>query len=385
MSEEGDKDLEFEFQSAGEKLLAARKAKQMSLADISAKTRITQRHLEAIERGDYDELPGRTYAIGFSKSYAQVVGLPESEIVEATRRQLDQLSGPMDRRNGVQFEIDEPSKVPPAALAWIAAAAALILLVAGFGVWRSYFFPGASDAAVENSADYAEAPRVVPNTSQPADTVTDSAAGPVIFTATIDDVWVKFYDGAGRQLFQDRMNKGESFTIPADAENPRIWTGRPDGFTITVGGKSVPPLGTAESAIKDVPVSADALLARSEPAETSAVRSGTTAVRPMIDASADREDAAPLTNVSSRVSAARTSPPVDAPEAMRVRPTGTQPPSPQSSGTQLRSARPNSAAGVNLAPTRSPLAPPPSGEATASPDNAADTAQPADAPLEPGN
>ena len=394
MSEEGDKDLEFEFQSAGEKLLAARKAKKMSLADISAKTRITQRHLEAIERGEYDELPGRTYAIGFSKSYAQVVGLPEHEVVEATRRELDELSGTMDRRNGVQFELDEPSKVPPPALAWIAAAVALALLIAGFGVWRSYFFPGAPDAALENSADYVEAPRISSDIPPAADAATNTAAGPVVFTATIDDVWVKFYDGDGRQLFQDRMSKGDSFTVPADAEDPQIWTGRPDGFTITVGGKAVPPLGTAESAIKDVPISAEALLARSESAATTAESNEAPVARPAANVSRSAgEGVAPIA-ASPRASSTKPSSPTDTARASSAPPTGgqttdrlstgTPSTTTQSSAAQPRSSRSGASGTADSAPARSVLAPPPATETAGQPSDA-ETATPDGGELVPGN
>ena len=33
--------------------------------------------------------------------------------------------------------------------------------------------------------------------------------------------------------------------VPADAQNPMVWTGRPDALAITVGGRNVAPLGTA--------------------------------------------------------------------------------------------------------------------------------------------
>jgi hypothetical protein len=58
------------------------------------------------------------------------------------------------------------------------------------------------------------------------------------------------------------MALGEQYTVPADAVNPQVWTGRPDAFEITVGGRTVAPLGTSEVAVKDVPVTAAALMAR---------------------------------------------------------------------------------------------------------------------------
>ena len=73
---------------------------------------------------------------------------------------------------------------------------------------------------------------------------------------------MKFYDGNGNQLMQKQMAAGETYTIPADVENPQIWTGRPHAFTITVGGKDVPKLTEEDRIMKNVPVSAEALLSR---------------------------------------------------------------------------------------------------------------------------
>jgi hypothetical protein len=87
----------------------------------------------------------------------------------------------------------------------------------------------------------------------------------VVFTALAPGIWVKFYDAGGKQLMQKQMAQGESFTVPADAQGPMLWTGRPDALAITVGGKPLPKLAGQEQVMKDVPVTAEALLARGQP------------------------------------------------------------------------------------------------------------------------
>ena len=59
---------------AHERLAAARKERGLSRNEIANKTKIPQRSLEALEDGDYDALPSRTYAIGFSRTFARAVG-----------------------------------------------------------------------------------------------------------------------------------------------------------------------------------------------------------------------------------------------------------------------------------------------------------------------
>ena len=89
--------------------------------------------------------------------------------------------------------------------------------------------------------------------------------GTVKITAT-DSVWVKIYDADNVRLYENEMQPGDSFTVPGDANNPMIVTGRPQVLTVTIDGKPVPPLGTGERSIADVGVSAAALTARPAPA-----------------------------------------------------------------------------------------------------------------------
>ena len=61
------------------------------------------------------------------------------------------------------------------------------------------------------------------------------------------------------------MAQGETYTVPADVQGPMVWTGRPDALAITVGGRPVPKLAEQQRVMKDVPVTAAALLARGQP------------------------------------------------------------------------------------------------------------------------
>jgi hypothetical protein len=102
----------------------------------------------------------------------------------------------------------------------------------------------------------------------------------VLFTATADGIWVKFYDANGTQLMQKQMVQGESYTVPAEANGPKIWTGRPEALAITIGGHAVPKLADVQKTMKDVPVSAAALLSRVTPVATPVIGPVTTPVAP---------------------------------------------------------------------------------------------------------
>ena len=67
-----------------------------------------------------------------------------------------------------------------------------------------------------------------------------------MFTSLADGTWVKFYDGTGKRLFEGQMAKGQSYTVPGDAQDPKAWTGRPNALAITVGGQPVPSWAKAK-------------------------------------------------------------------------------------------------------------------------------------------
>jgi len=77
----------------GETLRKRRLERGLRLRDIADHIRIRANHLEAIESGRFKDLPGRTYAIGFVRSYADALGLDGEEMV---RRFRDEAAGLTD-------------------------------------------------------------------------------------------------------------------------------------------------------------------------------------------------------------------------------------------------------------------------------------------------
>lgn len=264
-----DVDENFENQlpleGAGQVLRRAREKAKMSLAQMAAETRIPQRHLELIEAGDFAGLPARTYAIGFSRSYAKVVGLDDRVIADQVRAELAE-TGSEDRNRTSGFEPGDPARIPTRGLAWLSALAAILLLVGGFAYFRDYFMPGAGPGPLTEPAPQQVA--APPDTAGAQDAI--NPEGPVVFTALEDGVWVRFYDAAGTRLMEKEMSKGENYTIPADVEGPRLWTGRPDALAISIGGKPVPKLAEDDQIMRDVPISAQALLERGPAGEPAA-------------------------------------------------------------------------------------------------------------------
>lgn len=247
-------------------LRAAREAKRVELEHISAETRIPIRHLEAIEAGDFDALPSRTYAIGFSKTYAREVGLDEHEIADLVRADMaDSFANSSMIAGGM--EPGDPAKLPSAGLAWFGAFAALLLAV-GTIAYVSTNYGGAELGSLLADSDDAEDTAAIASAEAEETTPAPDASGQVVFTALEDDVWVRFYEEGGERLLEKQLADGERFVVPQSAVEPRINTGRPDLLAITIDGQSVPKLSEEPTTLGDTPISAAALLARADDTST---------------------------------------------------------------------------------------------------------------------
>lgn len=252
------------YAGAGARLRAARETRNLDLSQIAAETRIPLRHLEAIEAGDFAALPSRTYAIGFSRTYARLLGLDEGAITEAVGSEL---SDGQARHTAVAsgMEPGDPAKLPSAALAWFGAFAALVLAVGLIAFFGSRF--GAGTGPDPLTAPPSPVPAIAaPNTGAgPTSAPTPAATeGPVVLTA-LDRVWVRIYEDGGERLIERELAKDERYTLPAGVVDPRINTARPDLLAITVGGRNVPPLSDKPQTMARLPISASALLARPAP------------------------------------------------------------------------------------------------------------------------
>jgi len=252
---------ELPLEGVGPRLRRAREDRGFALEDVAKETRIPLRHLEVIERGAFGELPARTYAVGFTRTYAKMLGLDEKALTDELRDELAH-QGNIRSERRIAFEPGDPAKVPPSGLAW-AAGIGGVLLVAGALAWfytttqtgtgPAPLVPESAPAMVQQQAALQDAPTDVPAAN---------GEGQVVFTSLEEGVWVRFYDAAGNRLLEKQMASGERFEIPSDAQGPQIWTGRPDAFAITVDGRPVPKLAEDEVVVRDVAISAEALLAR---------------------------------------------------------------------------------------------------------------------------
>jgi hypothetical protein len=119
----------------GEQLRAARDVKGVDLHRVERDTKIRIKYLEALESGDFGDLPGEVYTRGFLRNYATYLGLDADDIVVEWRHEagepepfLPKLVGPqpMTIRRGVVFQRSHVIIL------------VVILIVAGVGSYFGY-------------------------------------------------------------------------------------------------------------------------------------------------------------------------------------------------------------------------------------------------------
>jgi cytoskeletal protein RodZ len=111
----------------GEHLKRERDMREVTLAELTAGTRIGPRFLEAIENEEWEKLPGGSFTRGFVRSIAQYLGLDEEDLLSE-----------YDLARGVQ-KTDAPPPYQnqlPSSPRWIPALALLALVLVAYGFFR---------------------------------------------------------------------------------------------------------------------------------------------------------------------------------------------------------------------------------------------------------
>lgn len=105
--------------------------RDLSLQDIAQQLRIQRSYLDALENGDFDSLPGLTYAIGYVRSYAQLLDLDAATMITDFKAEAKKLQEPTQ----LSFPSPAPEgKVPGGALVFVG----VFLAALSYGGW--YYF-----------------------------------------------------------------------------------------------------------------------------------------------------------------------------------------------------------------------------------------------------
>jgi cytoskeleton protein RodZ len=118
----------------GENLRQARESNGWSLAEVALKLNLTVGSLGNLETGAFDKLPGHTFARGYIRTYAKLLGMDQTLLVQ----QFDQFTGTDSQGSSVHSlgRIEEPVRVSHTILRIVSLLLLIAVIGGGFIWWQ---------------------------------------------------------------------------------------------------------------------------------------------------------------------------------------------------------------------------------------------------------
>ena len=118
----------------GETLRQARESNGWSLAEVALKLNLTTTSLGNLEAGAFDKLPGHTFARGYIRAYAKLLGTDQAVLVQ----QFDQFTGTDSQGSNVHGlgRIEEPVRVSHTILRIVSLLLLIAVIGGGFVWWQ---------------------------------------------------------------------------------------------------------------------------------------------------------------------------------------------------------------------------------------------------------
>jgi cytoskeletal protein RodZ len=259
--------------SVGDILRRTRLHYDQSIEDIERALRIRASQVDAIETGNYDQLPGRVYAIGFVRSYAEYLGLDGDKMVSLFKSQ----SGAPANRPQLHFPVAaSESKLPQVWLVGGSLIAAVLILT----LWWSL---GNHDrSAVTNVPPIPDSIRAENNNTVGGIKFSNTQMGPPapakahvppaaataaaapaenprgIILKIVQNSWVEIKDRDGKEVVSRVLKAGDKYFVPA---RPDLFMslGNSGGVKIEIDGEELSDIGASGQVLRNIPLDVDAL------------------------------------------------------------------------------------------------------------------------------
>lgn len=143
-TEKEEKEIQVNQDKVGSLMHEARLKKGLKIADASRDLCIRASYLEAIEAGNYEEIPEPPYGIGFIRSYADYLGLNSARMVQLFKEETDAAS-----KNSDYYVMEPQTEVTAPNKKYL-----LISLAAVFAVYLGWFmFNESQNKAAEDVSE----------------------------------------------------------------------------------------------------------------------------------------------------------------------------------------------------------------------------------------
>ncbi|AOE83743.1 RodZ domain-containing protein [Pseudomonas sp. TCU-HL1] len=132
----------------GETLRQARESKDWSLGEVARNLNLTEHALRQLEAGDFEQLPGHTFARGYVRAYAKLLGMEQAALVA----EFDHYTGTDAKGSSVHSlgRIEEPVRLSQSVLRIVSFVILLALGAVGFFWWQEHSSRNNEEAASVN-------------------------------------------------------------------------------------------------------------------------------------------------------------------------------------------------------------------------------------------
>ncbi len=224
----------------GEQLRKQRKARGISIIEVSEHTKIGKRYLEGLEEGRFEIISCDTYILGFLKAYAKYLEMDEEEIVNQYKK-LRRLQTKTEKEppEGTE-EVSDSNQS-----SWLPLLFMLILAGLGAGLFllwpKSENKPPAPKVQDETGGEFGD--RNVSQLPGMHDELT-------LKIKAKKETWITIM-ADGRQEPDITLKVGQERTWRAK-ERFILWTGNAGGIEVTFNDELQPPLGQPGEVQKEV-------------------------------------------------------------------------------------------------------------------------------------
>ncbi len=137
----------------GDTLRQARESNGWSLAEVALKLNLTTTSLGNLEAGAFDKLPGHTFARGYIRAYAKLLGIDQAVLVQ----EFDQFTGTDSQGSSVHGlgRIEEPVRVSHTILRIVSLLLLIAVIGGGFVWWQDQTSQRAKDLT-SNAMEHVE-------------------------------------------------------------------------------------------------------------------------------------------------------------------------------------------------------------------------------------
>jgi hypothetical protein len=212
----------------GSSLREARERRGLSFADVERGTRIRPRYLRALEEETFDQLPGRVYAKGFLRGYADFLGLDGQRFVDELSSRL--APEDVDAHVPLQPIARRRFRIPAVVVGGLVLAAVVVGLVAWLAGSPQCESPGRPRSPHPVATPVRHPPPPAPPKPRLARLRLTASSGACWFEARLGSQ-------AGRLLQTGTLATGQSLSV----RGRRLWIrlGDPTVLAATLNGRRV--------------------------------------------------------------------------------------------------------------------------------------------------